>query len=589
MEPAVRTSTDADNILTIELDVPGKPVNTCTPQLLAELSAIVDSLSKSNAAGVIIASAKPRSFNAGADLFAIRDMDAGQLRSYLGDGQALFERIARLPIPTVAAINGDCLGGGFELALACTYRVAADDASISIGLPEVKLGLIPAWRGTTRLPRMIGLGKALPILLAGETMPPARAKESGLVDEVVGPEALRAAARRLVMSRRPSRRPGPGQRLCAALPPLRNRILEAARRRTVERTFGNYPAPLRLLDVVKAGYEQGEAAGLAAEREALLPLTQTPATQNLLRLFFLRQGAKRRAFDRLKAKPSPINDAVVIGGGTLCAGIAHALILAGIRVRVVEASPAAAMTEWTGLELADLAVEGVDDTIDAKREVFARLDKLTRPDAVLATTTGSLRVAEVTSAVGRRGRVIGLHFFSPVSKTPLVEIVRGPESDDAALANGVGLVTRIGKAPILVADGPGFLVNRLLLPHLLEAQAMAAEGVPKPLIDEAMKRWGMTKGPFELIDEFGPGFASARAVPHDRLAARSGSPAREDIQWRLVLPMANEAARVLGEGATDSADDIDLATVLGFGFAPFRGGVARFAEEAGVEAIVRST
>lgn len=618
MEPAVRMSTDADNILTIELDVPGKPVNTCTPQLLAELSAVVNSLAKWNPAGVIIASAKARSFNAGADLFAIRDMDAAHAGKYLGDGQALFERIARLPMPTVAAINGDCLGGGCELALACTYRVIADDGSISIGLPEVKLGLIPAWRGATRLPRMIGLTKALPILLAGETMPPLKAKQSGLVDEVVHRDTLRATAKRWVMSGRRPQRPRLGQRLCAALPPLRNRILGVARRRTVDRTFGNYPAPLRLLDVVKTGYEHGEAAGLAAEREALLQLTQMPATQNLLRLFFLRQGAKRRAADSLKAKPSQINDAAVIGGGTMGAGIAHALIRAGIRVRLVEVSPAALgpvrklldedvaagrldelggrnafnrispTTEWTGLELADLVVEAVDETIDAKCEVFARLEKHTRPTAVLATTTSTLRVAEIANAVSERGRVIGLHFFNPMNETPLVEIIRAPESDDAALASGVALATRMGKMPILVADAPGFLVNRLLIPHLLEAQAMAAEGVPVLRIDGAMQRWGMERGPFELLDEIG--MDMARCVPRslpNSFGTESGSPSEDDIQWRLVLPMVNEAARVLSEGITDSADDIDLATVLGLGFAAFRGGVARFTEDVGADLTVR--
>jgi 3-hydroxyacyl-CoA dehydrogenase/enoyl-CoA hydratase/3-hydroxybutyryl-CoA epimerase len=680
MEPAIRTSTDPDNILTILLDVPGKPVNTCTPQLLAELSAVVDLLVQSKPAGVIIASAKARSFNAGADLFTIRDMDPEQKKAYLTQGQALFERIARLPMPTVAAINGDCLGGGFELALACTYRVAVDDGSITIGLPEVKLGLIPAWRGATRLPRMIGLTRALPILLAGKTMPPRKAKSSGLVDEVVRPEALRAAAKRLVMSRRQPQRPSLAQRLCAGLSPVRNRILATARRQTVERTFDNYPAPLRVLDVVKTGYEQGQAAGLAAEREALLQLTQTQATQNLLRLFFLRQGAKRRAADQLKAKPSEINHAAVIGGGTMGAGIVHALVRASIPVRLVEVTPAAVSaaigrirklldedvsagrldklgarhafnrvsptTEWTGLDLADLVVEAVVETMDAKRDVFARLDKLTRPDAVLATNTSSLRVAEIAKAVNQRGRVIGLHFFNPVNKMPLVEIVRGPESHDAALATGVALATRIGKTPVLVADAPGFLVNRLLIPHLLEALAMATEGAPIVLVDEAMKRWGMPMGPFELLDEIGldvgvhalkslsqvqaDGLSLPAAVEqavakgwlgrksgkgfyiHEKTRKRgkeakpqlNGEMARliapkvdstgtaavtsvpEEIQWRLVLPMVNEAARALSKGITDSADDIDLATVLGLGFAPFRGGLAKFAEDAELEPIV---
>ena len=676
MEPAVRTSTDADNVLTILLDVPGKPVNVCTPQLLAELSAVVDSLAASKSKAVIIASAKARSFNAGADLFTIRDMDPQQSGAYLATGQALFERIRSLPMPTVAAINGDCLGGGMELALACTYRVAADDGSITLGLPEVKLGLIPAWGGATHLPRMIGLAGALRIMLAGRTMPPRDARKRGLVDEVVRPEALLAAARRLVLSRRASVRPRWWQRLGGALAPVRNRILAAARRQTLERTYENYPAPLRLLEVVKTGRDQGVAAGLTAEREAILQLMRTEATRNLLRVFFLRQGAKRRAAARLRSKPSEVKNAAVVGGGTMGAGIVHALVRAGVHVRLVEvntATAAAALgrirglldedvsagrldalgarhafnrvaptTEWTGLELPDLVVEAVVETVDAKRDVFARLEALTRPDAVLATNTSSLRVAEIAGSVNRRGRVIGMHFFNPVNRMPLVEVVRGPESDDPALATAVALATAIGKTPVLVSDAPGFLVNRLLIPHLVEALAMAAEGTPVVVLDEAMKRWGMPMGPFELLDEIGldvavhvlkalsavrpdglslPG-ALDRAVAQAWLGRKSGigfyvygtgskkkkerkpalnhemaallagghgvpAAADADVQWRLVLPMVNEAARALSEGVTDSADDIDLATVLGLGFAPFRGGLARFVEDAGAEPLVR--
>jgi 3-hydroxyacyl-CoA dehydrogenase/enoyl-CoA hydratase/3-hydroxybutyryl-CoA epimerase len=675
MDSAIRTATDSDNVLTIWLDVPGKPVNTCTPQLLSELSAVIDSLELSRPAGVIFASAKARSFNAGADLFAIRDMDRPTVTSYLALGQSLYERIARLPMPTVAAINGDCLGGGTELALACTYRVAANDGAISIGLPETKLGIIPAWGGTTRLPRMIGLTRALPILLAGKTLPPRKAQKAGLVDEVVRPEALLAAAKRLVMSHRDRRRPRVMERLAARLTPARNRILAIARRQTEERTFGNYPAPLRLIDVLKAGYDDGFSAGLAAERAALLELTQTDACRNLLRLFFLRQGAKRRASDQLKAKPKEINYAAVIGGGTMGAGIVHALIRANVRVRLVEVDAAAVSgalgrvrklldedviagrldklaarhafnrvsptMDWSGLHLADIVVEAVVENLDAKHEVFARLDRLTRPDAILASNTSSLRVADIARATAHPPRVLGLHFFNPVNKMPLVEIVRAPDTDDAALATAVALTNRLGKTPVVVNDAPGFLVNRLLIPHLAEALALAAEGMPIDQIDTAMKQWGMPMGPFELLDEIGLDVslhvlkslshvmahpvelspAVEQAVGRRWLGKKSGKgfyvhPAAkrgsapklqvnvelsrlvaphvqaapvsaEEIQWRLILPMVNEAARTLAEGITDSADDIDLATVLGLGFAPFRGGLAKFAEDVGLEEVVR--
>jgi 3-hydroxyacyl-CoA dehydrogenase/enoyl-CoA hydratase/3-hydroxybutyryl-CoA epimerase len=668
MESAVRTVTEPDGLLTIWLDVPGKPVNTCTPQLLEELSAVVDSLEKSKPVGVIIASAKGRSFNAGADLFAIRAMNPDEVARYLAMGQEVFEKIARLTMPTVAAINGDCLGGGTELALACRYRVAAADGSISIGLPETKLGLIPAWGGTTRLPRLIGLTGALPILLAGKTMPPKKALRAGIVDEVVRPEALMAAARRMVMSRRPRKRPAVMGRALEHMGPARNRILSAAGRQTEGRTYGNYPAPAKLLDVLRVGYEQGAAAGLKAEREALLELTRTPACQNLMRLFFLRQGAKKRAAEQLRARPAEVNYAAVIGGGTMGAGIVHALIRAGMKVRLIEVDSKAVSaalgrirklldedvsagrldklaarhamnrvspsTQWSGLHLADLVVEAVVENLDAKHEVFARLDLLTRPEAVLATNTSSLKVSDIAAATAHPERVVGLHFFNPVNKMPLVEIVRGAQTGDGALATAVAVANRLGKTPVVVNDATGFLVNRLLIPHLSEALVMATEGTPITQIDLAMKRWGMPMGPFELLDEIGLDVslhvlrslshvqahavelppAVEAAVGHGWLGKKSGrgfyvhgkkgktevndelarllaaAPAGagetdEQIQWRLVLPMVNEAGRVLSEGVTSSADDIDLATVLGLGFAPFRGGLAKFAEDVGLEEI----
>ena len=299
-EPAVRSSIDSDNVATVVLDLPGKSVNVCTPQFLEDLSTVVESLSApgvARVAGVVIASAKARTFNVGADLFAIRDMDPEQARAYLGAGQALFERIRGLPVPTAAAINGNCLGGGMELALACTYRVVADDGSIMMGLPEVTLGLIPAWGGTTHLPRTIGLTRALRILLAGKTMPPQEAREHDLVDQMVPRDRLLAAAKNLVLSP-PKPRPGTERRASAGLSPARERILTVARRRTAEHASDNSPALLRLIDVVKTGYKHGVAAGLGAEREGILQLMQTESTRNLLGQFFLRQNAKRRAADR---------------------------------------------------------------------------------------------------------------------------------------------------------------------------------------------------------------------------------------------------------------------------------------------------
>ena len=670
----IRTTIDADHIVTIWLDQPEKAINTVTPQTLADLANCLAAIEKDGPRGVIIASAKGHSFEAGADLFAIRKMSHEQVTAFLAAGQALFERIARLPMPTVAAINGDCLGGGLELALACKARVAADDPSISIGLPEVKLGILPGWGGTVRLPRLIGLPKALPLILAGKTLPPKKALRAGIVDEVVRPEALLAAAKRLILHPPAAPRVRFAARAINYIGPVRRRVFAAARARTQSQTRGHYPAPMKIIDVIATGYDRGPAAGLEAERRGLSELMGTDACANLLRLFFLRQGAKREIAAAIPAKPHAVNYAAVIGGGTMGAGIVHGLVKAGIQVRLLEVDANAAAaglgrvrhmldddvaagrmtqldarhalnrvaptTEWTGLGLADFVIEAVVEKMDLKREVFAKLDRLTRSDAVLASNTSSLSITEMARSTSRPRRVVGLHFFNPVPKMPLVEIVRTADSDADALATAAALAGRMGKTPVLVGDAPGFLVNRVLIPYLAEALLVAAEGTPIPAIDEAMKDWGMPMGPFELLDEIGldvsvhvlrslneqtgskltipPGIE--RALERGWLGKKSGSgfyhysnkkraaepelnqelssaltggaqaafaSGAEAIQWRLVLPMTNEAARVLEEGVTDSTDAIDLATVLGLGLAPFRGGLARFADSVGADQLVR--
>jgi len=675
----LRLTTDSDWITTIWIDVPRKAVNTLSPQVLADLDVALNQVEHDRPHGLIVASGKNHSFIAGADLFAIGKMSREQMLQFLADGQALFSRIASLSMPTVAAINGDCLGGGLELALACTMRVAAADASISIGLPEVKLGILPGWGGTVRLPRLIGLTRALPLLLTGKTLPPKKAMRAGIVDEVVRPESLLAAAKRRVMGEKPTRRHSLMDRTAASLPFVRNKIFARARKETLATTLGNYPAPIRLIEVVKRGSEKGIAAGLDAEREAIAELMQTDASRNLIRLFFLKQGAKRQIADQLRAKPADVKRAAVIGGGTMGAGIVHALVRAGIDVRLVEVNVKAASaglarvqqlldddvaagrldrlaarnamnrvapcTDWTGLHLADIVIEAVVEEMPAKKAVFAKLDRLTRPDAVLATNTSSLSVAEMAAGTAHPDRVIGLHFFNPVAKMPLVEVVRTGMSREEPLATAAVLAGRLGKTPVLVRDAPGFLVNRVLIPYLAEALAVAGEGVPIDRIDAALKEWGMPMGPFELLDTIGLDVAAhvlmtlgrvLRNPPpipkalelalhrrwlgnktgrgfyehggkHPRGAAlvvnkelqqtlanlQTGELSPEAmasqtqaIAWRLILPMVNEAARVLEENVTDSTETIDLATVLGLGLAPFRGGLIQFANSVGTPAIV---
>ena len=665
----IRMTRDSDGIVTVWFDQPGKSVNSITGQFVTELTEVVDELERNTPRGVIFASAKD-SFIVGGDLFEISAMDAERITRFLTQGQGLYSRIESLSCPTAAAINGDCLGGGFELALACKYRVAADDGSISIGLPEVKIGILPGWGGTVRLPRLIGLRKALPLLLAGKTMPPKKARKLGMIDETIRPDALLAAAKRMILSGMHRPKLGLIDRMIATRF-LRHRVLASAKAKLMAMTHGNYPAPLKVLEITRANFDRGPAAGMEAERVSLRDLMDAESCHNLMRLFFLRHASKKAIGKQLRAKPLDVKYAAVIGGGTMGAGIVHGLVRAGIQVRLIEVNAKAASaalgrvrkmldddiaagrlsalegrhafnrvsptTEWTGLHLADVVIEAVAETIEIKREVFARLDRLTRPDAVLATNTSSLSVTAMAQSATRPNRVVGMHFFNPVPKMPLVEIVRTPHSDDASLATAAALAGRMGKTTVLVNDAPGFLVNRVLIPYLAEALVLAQEGASIPGVDDAMKRWGMPMGPFELLDEIGLDIAAhvlnslgrhmdpplmvppaveealkhgwlgkksgrgfyvydgkrktAKPMPNDELAQLLGGNRRsattaEEIQWRLILPMINEAARLLDEGVTDSADMVDLATVLGLGFAPFRGGLARFADAVEIERVV---
>ena len=680
---------DADGIMIVRFDDPERSTNTLGSTTFNDLEAVLDQLEGRDGAinGVIFASGKPGNFIAGVDLFEISKLDRGDLEPFLERGQKAFERIARLPITTVAAINGTCLGGGCELALACDWRVASDHGRISIGLPEISLGILPAWGGTTRLTLQHGLMRSLPGLLTGRVMPPRRAMKAGLIDEVVRPEALLTAARRLLRKSPPRRQPSRLDRIVMTLPPLRRLVCRSAERQAHEKTFGNYPAAGELIRAAETACRVGHQAGLDAERAAVTRLVDTEACRNLMRLFFLRQDAKRSSWATLDTKPADVETAAVIGGGVMGAGIVHALARAGLAVRlfdVNEAALSAALNRVrkqldqdvrskkmsplesrqamhricpatinglestaSGLRHVDLVIEAVSENIELKRRIFGLLDAgpgAATPGAVLASNTSSFRIGDLATAATHRGRVVGMHFFNPVAKMPLVEIVRGPESDDASLATALQLAQKLGKTAITVGDGPGFLVNRVLIPYLAEALVMATEGPVERIatIDRTMKQWGMPMGPFELIDQIGldvsmyvlrslkeavgshihvpegvsvladaieqgatgrkggrgfyvyPTRKRRKPRPNEQLINalirtadhQSSATVDDDTVDRLMMPMINEAARSLVEGIVDHSDTIDLATVLGLGLAPFRGGLAHYADTIGLDQVV---
>lgn len=641
MAESVTYRCDADGVATITIDSPGKSVNTLSKQVWADLDQAVAQAEQAKPRAVVVVSGKTKSFIAGADLFEMRAMSDAELHKYLEDGQRILARLEKLPCPTVAAINGDALGGGLEVALACSFRVAADDPSIKIGLPETSLGLVPGWGGTVRLPRLIGLEAALPMMTGGKPASPIDARKLGLVENVAPREMLLSAARELALA-------GASKRAAPA-PANLDQILSDASKKLDP----NYPAPARLIQIVRDSYQKGIDTGFVGERNALVELRSTEAGKNLMRGFFLRTGAKKAAAEQAPGEPYPVASVAVFGGGTMGSGIAYVLLRAGHTVRLIEASAEHASTarqrvakmidddiaagrlaaaknpsaqfsateSWDSLDQVDLVIEAIVEDFGAKRVLFERLEKSAKPQAVLATNTSSLSVTQLAQSTKHSARVIGIHFFNPVPRMPLVEVVKTKLADPRAVATGVAVAIKCGKTPIVVGDGPGFIVNRVLMPYLSEAMKMAQEGISIEAIDDAMRKWGMPMGPFALLDQIGLDvivgiFKAMREPLAGRVvlpaqvedAAKSGvlgrksgkgfyvygsdkksppavnealvlgphtapTPEEASIQRRLIKSMRDEADRLLAEGVASSADAIDLATLTGLGIAPFRGGI----------------
>ena len=672
----LRLERDARGVATISLDVKDVPINVFNDEVARELEQVLQRIERDKPRALVVRSAKPSGFLAGADVRQIRQLKSeDEVRSVLTAGQQLFDRIERLPFPTIAVIHGPCLGGGLELALACRHRVARDDGQTKLGLPEVQLGLIPGWGGTQRLPRVVGLRRALQMILESSSLSTAKAVKVGLVDLAVPPEQFEGAVERFIEDRladRPVRRPGRGilGGLLDGTRPGRAIIFRTARKRIRSRE-ADYPALPAALRAVEAGYRGSPADGFAAERGEFARVVFSPTARNLIELFFHRERARKPAtWVAADITPAPVRKAVVVGAGTMGAGIAQLVALNGIPVVMKDindeivaggmkkieslsgdavakgalardAADAALRSitptaEWGPLAGADIVVEAVIEREDVKRDVFRRLAEQLGPEAVLASNTSALSIARLAETTPNPGRVAGLHFFNPVHKMHLVEVIRAPGTNDATIATLVELVRRLGKVPVVVADSPGFLVNRILFPYLDEAVRLTIE-TGRPVADSAAVSFGMPMGPLELLDQIGIDIAAdvartfaalARDVgpTPERFAAmvkdgalgkkagrgfyeyRDGSitpsrwghdpdrpdPPRTDlprgeltaIQKRLIYPMINEAAKCLEAGVVSEAWVVDLAMVLGTGFAPFRGGPLRTADSLGLSRVV---
>ena len=640
----IRREIGDDRVCVLTFDRPESGANIFDTATMSELGEHVDAIERDNSLrGLIITSAKKSIFIAGADLRTLlKQAQTGELHDFIAQGQRVFNRIAALKIPSVAAIHGACAGGGYEITLACDWRLASDDPATRIGLPETTLGLIPAWGGSTRLPRLIGEDNAAEVILKGKLYSASEALKTGLVDEVASREQLLDAARRLI---------GKGKRPTAKVPPPK----------------GNTPVPsdpksarARALGIITTGAANPVDESLKLELDAIVDLGQTESTQNLIRNFFLAEKYKKgsKQFEK-------VAHAAIIGAGVMGAGIAQWLSsrgvtvilrdvnrelldrgLASIEKTYGDAVKRGLMTEEKAkqgrarivastapMELRDVqfVIEAASEKIDIKKEIFRELSMQAGPKTIIATNTSALPVSELANCTVSPDRVIGLHFFNPVSRMKLVEVVIAQETSDDTKEHALAFVRQIGKLPVVVRDSPGFLVNRVLFPYLLDAAELFENGVEAEKIDNGLVKWGMPMGPLRLIDEIGIDVTVDIATTLEKaygrrdrapeilrsmresklLGRKSGSgfykyEGREQFpneslnQWRrngstkhdidpanrLMFLMINEAARCIEEKVVDSPEDADYGMILGTGFAPHRGGPLRFAEHFGLEKIV---
>jgi 3-hydroxyacyl-CoA dehydrogenase/enoyl-CoA hydratase/3-hydroxybutyryl-CoA epimerase len=678
-QAALTLRVDGDGVAWLVFDNPEKSQNILTTPIMERLDGLIGEVEEGAAAGdiraLVVRSGKEGTFIAGADVGEIEGItDPAEGEAKAAQGQAVFQRLHELEVPTVAAVDGVCLGGGTELILACDVRVAADRDETKIGLPEIQLGILPGFGGTTRLPRLIGLIAASDIILAGKRVSARKAYRTGLIHERMHPGVLydRAAeiARTLADGGSPPSRNGPGrvQRLAEATPPGRALILKQARKQVMKQTRGKYPAPLKAIEVMKASAGKSLEKALAIEARALGELIVTEESKSLIHVYHLMEGAKKAGPD---AEARDVERVAVLGAGVMGGGIAQLLAYNGYTVRLkdIEQKPlsdglrhARSMfdklvrkhklekreadrrmdaispaLDYTGFGTVDLVVEAVVERMDVKKSVLKETES-EAPGAVLTSNTSSLSITEMARGLDRPENFAGMHFFNPVHKMPLVEIIRGEATSDEATATVFSLVRGLGKTPVIVKDGPGFLVNRILTPYLNEAGFLIGAGASIAEVDEALKDFGMPMGPLRLLDEVGldiarhAGQTMEEAYPErmkaapalttlgeetDRLGKKNAKgfyayedgreqhpdpsvydaladligdsqtslPQREIVD-RCVLPMINEAARILDEGIAKSPGDVDLAMITGTGFPPFRGGLLRYADTLGTKTIL---
>ncbi|HUH67110.1 MAG TPA: fatty acid oxidation complex subunit alpha FadJ [Syntrophales bacterium] len=669
---------EEDNgVAVVWLDQPGEKVNKISADLVDGFKTMLDSLEADDSVkAIVLISRKPDNFIAGADIDKFKEMASAKEAEMLSRrGHALLSRMATFRKPIVAAINGATLGGGLEVALACHYRIASDDPKTVLALPEVKLGLLPGGEGTQRLPRLVGLRAALDMMLTGKNIYPRQAKRMGLVDDIIHPYALLQAAKKASLELAKKRitrekKQSLAARLLESSAFTRSIVYKKAEELVEKQTWGNYPAPFKIIECVKEGMEKGMDAGLEAESKKFGELVVSPESRELVQIFLSMTAVKKNP---LKDQVHAVKKIGILGAGLMGSGIANVSATSGIEVllkdinyeaigagekaiwqdldgkvkkkalsafqRDVTFSRITAVTDYRGFEKADLVIEAVFEDLELKRKMLAEAESCLQDDAVFASNTSSLPISDIAESAKRPGQVVGMHYFSPVPKMPLLEIVVTKRTADWVKATAFDVGMRQGKTVIVVNDGPGFYTTRILALLLNEALEVLSEGADLKEIDTAMRRFGYPVGPIALIDEvgidvgahvsrvLGPLFAQRGAQPNtimERLfqagykgrknnrgfylyGKESGREKKkgvneeiysffggtkrkkfeqEEIQRRLSLAMVNEASLCLQEGILQSARDGDIGAIFGLGFPPFLGGPFRYTDSIGLPKIL---
>ncbi len=670
-----------DGIAVLIFDLPGSSVNTLGPAVVEEFAGLLDRIERdASIRAVVLISGKPDIFIAGADIgqfVTLRTARDAELLSR--GGQEMMDRLERLRAPVVAAIHGACLGGGLEAVLACTYRIATDHPKTVLAAPEVRLGLIPGAGGTQRLPRVVGLRHALDMILTGKNVRARKALQIGLIDELVHPAILREIALdrargladgRIKRARGRTRR-GPLDVALEATPVGRQLIFRQAREQTLAKTQGHYPAPLAAIDAIRAGYTGSRQHGLAEEARLFGEMAVTETSRQLVFLFFATTELKKDRGVDPSVEPLPVHKLGVLGAGFMGAGIAsvaamhetvvrlkdtdHARLAQGLRaVHGVLREPLArkqitrrqledqlslvtTTTDYSGFGNVDLVIEAVFEDLALKHRVLQEAEQVIPGDAIYASNTSTIPIARIAEVSRRPEQVLGMHFFSPVHKMPLLEVIVTPRTSPVTTATAVAFGQRLGKHVIVVNDGPGFYTTRTLAAFLNEAGFLLDEGAAIEALDRALVEFGFPVGPITLMDEVGLDVGEkvgrvlleafgARLTPSASLArvvsaGRTGRKGRKgfyrydaegkkggvdetvyellptgvnrieipvvEMQQRCVLAMVNEAVRCLEDGVLRSPRDGDVGAVFGIGFPPFRGGPFRYIDSVGASTIVR--